>query len=207
MSRFALVFVIACAAARPPLTYPVPARVDTLVTDDAAFARFAGQLRDDLATDLARPSPREKDERFVIAMLDALDGRWRDANAELARARRLERDPTAYAMYGLTIRVWAGAGGDPAAFRASLERELAALPIDLVRSELEQLRTMAQVFTPQVCAQLIAAAVGPNVHAGAIGFDDAQAVVFQHYAVKRLVPVAATIDAVLGAHGIAAKTE
>jgi hypothetical protein len=58
-----------------------------------------------------------------------------------------------------------------------------------------------------VCAQLIAEAVGPNVRAGAIGLDDAQAVVFQHYAVKRLVPVGATIDAVLGAHGIATKTE
>src|SRR5689334_5005963 len=95
-------------------------------------------------------------------------------------------------------------GGDtPEAFRAAFERALATLPIETVRSDLEMLRTMAQVFTPETCRQLVEQSV--HAQAGAVALPDAHAIVFQRYAVKRLVPVASVIDGALAARGIAAK--
>jgi hypothetical protein len=140
-------------------------------------------------------------------MLDALDDRWADAVGELDRLRAVETDPKAKAMTGLSIRVWADArahGGDTAeAFGAALERAVAALPVELVRADLGMLRAMGQAFTPAVCQQLVDAEVGPHVRAGAVtDLQDAWAIVFQRYAVKRLVQVGPTIDRVLGAHGI-----
>lgn len=214
MLRWLVILLVACGGApahpAPPTTehrYPVPADVGRLVVDDAAFAELARALARDAQADLRTASnPRLlKDRRFVLALLDALDGRWPEAVAQLDAARALETDPRQRAMTGLTIRVWADARGAPAAFEAALEAQLAALPIDLVRDDLGLLRTMAQVFSPETCQRLVTDAV--RVRAGTIGFDDAEGVAFQHYAVKRLVPVGAVLDRVLGAHGIAARSE
>jgi hypothetical protein len=208
----AVMLVASCGATtgHAPFTYPVPPQVGALVVDDAAFASFSRDLRHDLELDLRGLNPtskRSKDERFVLSMLDALDDRWADAVAELDKLRDVETDARANAMTGLTIRVWNDArahGGDtPEAFRAALERAIASLPIDLVRRDLGMLRAMGQTFTPEVCRQLVDAEVGPHVRGGAVGdVQDLWAIVFQRYAVKRLVQVGPTIDAVLGAHGI-----
>lgn len=93
------------------------------------------------------------------------------------------------------------------AFHDALERMIATLPVELVKDDLSELRTMGQVFTPDVCRQLVDQAIGPRVEHGTISLDDVHAVIFQRYAVKRLVQVGPVIDAVLAAHGIAAKTE
>jgi hypothetical protein len=201
--------MIACGATTVR-TLRVPPQVGTLVLDDAAFASFARDVRHDMELDVRGLDPtskRSKDERFVLSMLDALDDRWADAVAELDRLREVETDPRANAMTGLTIRVWADArthGGDTIeAFRAALERAVASLPIDLVRADLGMLRAMGQTFTPDLCRQLVDAEVGPHVRGGTVeDVQDIWAIVFQHYAVKRLVQVGPTIDAVLGAHGI-----
>ncbi len=152
-----------------------------------------------------------RQRRFLLAMLDALDDRWPDAIAELDRIRTLETDAHARLMTGLTIRVWADArahGGDTSeAFRGALERAIATLPIDLVRDELSELRAMGQAFTPELCHELVDQAIGPRVQHGTISLDDAHGVIFQRYAVKRLVQVGPVIDTVLAAHGIAPKTE
>lgn len=223
-ARVIVVALAACAAAppraAPPVAppaahrYPVPAAVGQLVVDDAAFAAFARAVRLDLEGELAHgvsEAAAVRKRRFVLAVLDALDERWPDAVAELDRIRAIEPDARAQVMTGLTIRIWADArdhGGDTGeAFRGALERALAALPIDLVKDSLSELRTMGQVFTPELCRQLVDQEVGPHVAHGTIALDDAHAVIFQRYAVKRLVPVGAVIDSVLAAHGIAAKTE
>jgi hypothetical protein len=211
--------LVACGGAAPPPPapaapaehrYAVPAEVGALVVDDAGFAAFARALRRDAEADLATATnPRFiQDRRFVLALLDALDERWPEAVAEVERVRALETDARTRAMTGLTIRVWADAlarGGTPDAFAAALERRVDELPLDLVRDELATLRTMGQVFSPETCKRLVDDAV--RVQAGTIGFDDAQGVAFQRYAVKRLVPVGPVIDRVLGARGIAARKE
>lgn len=218
--RVVVVAVAAACTAAPartpahdPHRYPVPAAVGQLVVDDAAFAAFARAVRRDLEDDLGRPlsdASAIRERRFVLAMLDALDDRWPEAIAELDRIRALEPDARARVMTGLTIRVWADArahGGDPReAFRGALERAIATLPVDLVADDLSELRTMGQAFTPELCRQLVDQAVGPRVQHQAISLDDAHVVIFQRYAVQRLVPVGPVIDAVLAAHGIAAKT-
>ncbi len=194
--------------------YPVPADVGRLVSDDGAFAAFAGPLRRDLQREVDRGDLRGAsltDHLFVLALLDAIDDQWPDAIARIDRIASLTADPVDKAMRGLTIRVWADtyARGDasPAGFRAAMARALDRLPIDRVRDQLSMLRTMAQVFTPEVCRQLVEQQVAPHIEHGSATLEQAQAIAFQHYAVKRLVPVGPIIDAVLKSRGIAARTQ
>src|SRR5262245_48210172 len=64
----------------PVHRYPLTGPIGDLVVDAAAFARFAGPLRADLESDLARFDIRDpeslKDRLFILAVLDALDNRW-----------------------------------------------------------------------------------------------------------------------------------
>ncbi len=209
-------WLVACAASGPrpdraqAHAYAVPPDVGRLVVDAKAFAGFARVLRADLEGDLARhdirPAQAVKDRLFILALLDALDDRWADAVARLDRIASLEENPAARAMTGLTIRVWADArahGGDtPPAFRAALERKLATLPVDLVARQLQMLRTMGRVFTPDVCRRLVDESVGGEARTGAVSLESVHAIAFQRYAVVRLVPVGREIDEVLAASGI-----
>jgi len=212
----------ACASAAQPRVdradqlpghrYRVPRDVGRLVIDPAAFAELARPLRTDLEHDFASFDIREpatlKDHLFILALLDALDGRWTEALARIDRIAAVETKPVEKVMTGLTIRLWVDArahGGGPDAFRAALERKLATMPIDLVRGELSILRTLGQVFTPDVCRGLVDDKIGPQVENGTISLDQAEAITFQRYAVLHLVPVGSVIDQVLGEHGIEAR--
>jgi len=219
----AVLLLAACASAPRPRVeradqlpthrYPVAGHVGDLVVDATAFARLAAPLRADMESDLARFDIRDpeslKDRLFVLALLDALDNRWPEALARIDQIAAVETKPADKAMTGLTIRVWSDAlahGGTPDAFRAALDRKLATMPLDLVRNDLSILRTMGQVFTPDVCRQLVESEIGPKLDRGALTLEQAQAIAFQRYAVVRLVPVASAIDQALGALGIEPKT-
>jgi hypothetical protein len=196
----------------PARRYAVPADVGRLVVDAAAFADFARGVRAELEGELARYDIRAaeplKERLFVLALLDALDDRWAEAVARLDAIAAVEEDARARAMTGLTIRVWADArahGGDGApAFRAALERKLAALSVAELREPLTMLRAMGRTFSPEVCRQLVDENVGPEARAGAVSLESVHAIAFQRYAVVRLVPVGRDIDQVLDAHGIVA---
>ena len=185
-------------AAPAPLSFGVPADPGILVTDAAAFARFAGEVRGKLA------GRDDTDARFVLAMLDALDERWPEAVATLDRIAAAERDPKARVMRGLTIRVWADALAAHGSFRDALAARVAALPGE-VAPALVELRAMGVAFTPAVCRQLVTENVHPQ--AGAVGLADVHTIVFQRYAVVRLVPVGKDIDEVLAARGVALPPE
>jgi hypothetical protein len=203
MRSVLLVLLLACGASHQGTR--VPADVGSLVSNDAAFASFARSLRAQLDHDLpALTGEPLKDQLFTLSLLDALDNRWPAAVARLDQIAALETSPAAKAMRGLTIRIWADARAGDGDFRAAMERQLAILPVELVRDQLAMLRTMAQVFTPELCRKLVTDEVGPKVRDGRVAFTEANAIAFQRYAVKLLVPVASTIDAVLAAHGIAA---
>lgn len=188
---------------------PVPRPVGQLVTDDAAFARFAATVRDHLRLGLTlvdSATAELRDRRFVLAMLDALDGRWDAAIVELDRVAATIADPRERAMQGLTIRIWADAraheGDSPAGFRAALERALEHLPVADYAGPLAMLRAMGVTFTPATCARLVDESVTPDA-AGEVGLDGISAIVFQRYAAVRLAPVGAILDQVLATHGVA----
>ena len=217
MHRIFLVLLIAACGPGPATERPAQHAdhryrvIDAgrLVVDGAAFAelaqRFRPEVERDLASGVARDADGQRDRWFLLALLDALEDRWDRVVANIDCAAALETSPADRAMTGLTIRVWADAiahGGDVEAFRAALERKLSTMPIELVRGQLAMLRTMGQVFSPDVCRKLVDDAIGAHLHDGALSLDQVQAIAFQRYAVVRLVPVGAVIDQVLGAHGI-----
>src|SRR4051812_30996929 len=97
------------AGAATPATAPafhVPPDVGALVVDADAFARFAGEVRGQLAR------RGDTDALFVLAMLDALDEHWSAAVVTLDRIAATEPDPNMRAMRGLTLRVWADTVGN-----------------------------------------------------------------------------------------------
>jgi hypothetical protein len=221
-SLIAVLLIAACGATPKPRVdhpdqlpkhrYPVAGDVGNLVVDAAAFGALARPLRADLEHDLAafdiRDPASRKDRLFLLALLDALDGRWPQALARIDEIAAIEVVPARKAMTGLTIRVWADAishGGGPEAFRAALQRKLATMPIELVRADLSILRTMGQVFSPELCRRLVDQEIAPHLDNGAISREQAEAIAFQRYAVVHLVPVGAVIDQVLGERGIEAK--
>ena len=199
------------AADLPPRRYPVPPDVGRLVVDAAAFADFARAVRAGIEEELGAYDLRDrealKERLFVLALLDALDDRWRPTIARLDAIAALESKPAARAMTGVSLRVWSDAlahGGDtPQAFRAALERRLAGLDLDEVRAELGMLRAMGRTFTPEVCRGLVEDSVGAEARGGSLSLDSVHAVAFQRYAVVRLVPVGGIIDDVLASAGIA----
>jgi hypothetical protein len=195
----------------PVHRYPITGSVGRLVIDAGAFGELARPLRADVERDLADFDIRDRaslqDRWFILALLDALDGRWDDALEQIDRIAAVELRPADKVMTGLTIRVWVDAiahGGGPAAFRAALERKLSTMPIEVVRGQLAMLRAMGRVFTPEVCRGLVDDEIGAHLEGGALSLEQAQAVAFQRYAVVHLVPVGAVIDEVLGGHGIEA---
>jgi len=195
------------ACARPTPRYAVPANVGDLVIDDARFSQFAGAIRRDAEAEVrSHGDATARDALFVLAMLDALADHWPAAVAKLDRIRAVETDRAKAIMTGLSIRIGADArahgGGTPESYAAALERVLATVPLDQVRDDLAMLRAMGKTFTPEVCRNMVADAVGPHVHDGTVDFTDAQTIVFQRYAAVILAPVGAVIDRGLAAHGI-----
>jgi hypothetical protein len=185
--------------------YHVPAEVGSIVVDDKAFAAFVAEVRPDLERESKAKDPEVAKARlFVLSMLDALDGKWPGALAYLDRVRDLEATPEDKAMTGLTLRVWTDVSGDATKYRAAFDARAKQLPKDKLAEQLAMLRTMAQVFTPDVCRQLVNQEVSPHVKDGTVDIEQAHAIVFQRYAVVRLVPVAKDIDDVLGALGVQA---
>lgn len=203
-SLFAVALCASCGPNRAARAhrYPVPPQVGSIANDADAFARFAAAVRPDLERDArsAANSSVRKARWFVLALLDALAGDLESANAALDQAAALEPDPAARAMVGLTLRALRDAGDG--SFADALERRVAALPIDRVRGELSMLATMAETFSPEVCAELLEREVGPQVDKGTVDIDQAHAIAFQRYAVAVLVPRAADIRRVLAARGI-----
>lgn len=187
--------------------YKVPADVGSLVVDEKAFAELAAALRPDLERESTSKDPEVAKARlFVLAMLDALEDKWPSSLVYLDRVRDLESKPEDKAMTGLTLRVWIDVAGDATKYRAAFESRASELPRDKLVEQLAMLRTMGQVFTPDVCRQLVNQEVSPHVKNGTVGIDQAHAIVFQRYAVVRLVPVGNDIDEVLGALGVQALT-
>jgi hypothetical protein len=205
-----VVAAFACSGSSPKTSmtretgrYHVPADVGSIVVDDKAFAAFVAEARPDLERESKAKDPEVAKARlFVLAMLDGLDEKWASSLVYLDKVRDLEATPEDKAMTGLTLRVWIDAGGDAAKYRAAFDARASTLPKDKLAEQLAMLRTMAQVFTPDVCKQLVAQEVAPHVKDGTVDIEQAHAIVFQRYAVVRLLPVAKEIDAALGALGV-----
>ncbi len=208
-----LLAVGACSSASPrpvpaatqPARYPVPAEVGSIVVDEAAFAAFAAAVRPDLERESSSKDPEVAKARlFVLAMLDALDEKWDSSLVYLDKVRDLETTPEDKLMTGLTLRVWIDVAGDASKYRVAFESRATKLPRDRLVEPLAMLRTMGQVFTPDVCRQLVNQEVSPHVEDNTVDIEQAHAIVFQRYAVVRLVPVGTDIDAVLESLGVQA---
>jgi hypothetical protein len=194
--KLAAVAILALACHASPrggddARFDVPTDVGRLVIDDRAFETWAAKVRPTLET-IANPQAQ-----FIVAMLDALDERWQDAIAKLDNIAAHDPDEATRELRGLTIRAWADGGRG--SFRQRFAAHVDRLPRS-VRRDLSELRAMANLLTPTRCREIVEQQVGSKY--GGVTLADVHVIVFQRYAVVRIVPVADDIDEVLGASGV-----
>jgi subtilisin family serine protease len=188
----------------PRHAYKVTGKVSELVQDDALFAAFCGQVRADIEADLARYDIKDAAalRRFdnTLLSLDLLEGRDQDAQARVESLRAREDKEAQRLTTGLTALAWVAArtaaGADlatptfRAAFRAALDAQLAPLPIDLVRNNIEALKGRMEIASPALLLGMVQSQIDPvATGAGEISADLAAQVVSLGAALRTVLPL------------------
>ncbi|MEZ4386732.1 MAG: S8 family serine peptidase [Candidatus Krumholzibacteriia bacterium] len=195
----------------PQHTYPVSGTALELFEDDAAFAAFAAQVRQDLEADLARyeldDAATLKGWYDALANLALLDHRWDDALGYFARSRDLEVKEAARLTSGqvgeAVIAAFRQTGEQsltPAvrqAFAADLARRVEAWPWDVVQDVVERRKGQAEYMAPNLLIGAVQMQFEPVVQqSGELGSDLARGLVALKVAQQLVLPLKAELAAV-----------
>ncbi len=198
----------------PRHAYKVAGKVSELVQDDALFAALCGRVRADIEADLARYDIGDAAalRRFdnTLLSLDLLEGRDRDALARVAALRAREDKEAQRLTTGLTAEAWvaarAAAGADPAtpafraAFRAALDARLTALPLELVRDNIEALKGRMEIASPALLLGMVQSQIDPvAAGSGEISADLAAQVISLGAALRTVLPLREELIGACGA--------
>ena len=143
------------AADLPRFSYPVSGKVEQLVRDDAAFAKFGADVRRDTESVLAQYEIADKSvERqmlSVLAQLDYLEGKYDDALKRTEQIRALQEKPADKLLSGMQLRAMVAAskasGNNPSsaawqkAVSDAVTAELTAMPYDVVSNDVKSLKS------------------------------------------------------------------
>jgi len=198
----------------PRHAYKVAGKVSELIQDDGLFAALCGQVRADIEADLARYDVKDAAalRRFdnTLLSLDLLEGRDQDALARVESLRAREDKEAQRLTTGLTARAWVAARADAgtdiatpgfrAAFRAALDAQLAPLPLDLVRNNIEAMKGRMEIASPALLIGMVQSQIDPvAAGAGEISADLAAQVVSLGAALRTVLPLRDEMVAALGA--------
>ena len=142
----------------PRFSYPVTGKVTDLVTNEAAYAKFAPAVRANLEKllndyDIADRTTLE-DVVLTLAAMDVNEGKYDSAMKRIALARSLEEKPAAKLTTGLTAEsyILARRSGDyatEAAFNAAFAKiyasKLETLPWEVVGDNLKSAKAGAEI--------------------------------------------------------------
>jgi subtilisin family serine protease len=209
------------AADLPRFSYKVEGSVEDIVRDDAKFHHFAGEVRRDAESVLAK---YQIDDRATLrqlegelAQLDYLDGNYDAALARAARVKELQDKPADKLMSGLTLRAIIAAqrtAGDRAsdAYRREagrlIEAELAQMPYEVVQNEVKEAKASAEIASEAMTLGYVRNVIQPTVDkAGALSSDLAPVVISAKYRLVASLPLKATLVATYGAYLAAHKVD
>ncbi|MBK7189196.1 MAG: S8 family serine peptidase [bacterium] len=209
----ALLLAAAVSSAKTPVqtlddmprhTYRVAGSVSAMLADPAAFGAFCASVRTDIESDLATYEIGDKAARQrllnTLLSLDLQQGRDADVAARVEAVRALEDKEATRLTTGLVALAWIdarrAAGNDAstpafkAAFRAALDRELAALPADLVRDNIQSQKGRMEIMSPTVIAGMVQSQLDPIVAAaGEVSSDLAGQIVGLGVAMTTVLPL------------------
>lgn len=209
----ALLLAAAVASAKTPVktlddlprhTYKVEGTVSGMLADAAAFDAFCAGVRADIESDLATYEIGDKAavQRMLgtLLSLDLVQGRDTDVPARVQEVRALEDKEATRLTTGLVALAWVAARGaagtDPstpgfkAAFRAALDRELAGLPVDLVRDNIQAQKGRMEIMSPALLTGMVQSQLDPVVAgAGEVSSDLAGQIVGLGSAMRTVLPL------------------
>jgi len=192
------------AADMPRFTYKVEGKLDDLVKSDAAFRRFAAEVRRDTQSvldghDIADKSAH-RDLLNVLVMIDFLEGRYADAARRAEQVRALEEKPADKLISGMAIRTMVAAqakAGDTTsdAYRQEVGRQIAAElakhPYAVIENDVKQMKSSAEIIGENLVLGRLRDQLQPVVDkaGGQLSSDFAPAIIRSRYALQARLPL------------------
>ena len=204
--------VINTAADMPPLMLELPKKPSELVTEGGAgFEHVKEQVEAHVVKLLQEYDIRDKATakqlRSVLMQVALNENRFEDAIKLSEEIRALEEKPSAKAMAGLISNAYAraamsvgeGKPGFEAAFRANLEKSVAALDWAVVEDALQAMRGQFQLMSRDLLMGSLQGSLDANAQAQKmkVGFGMGAGVLGARNAYSEIVPLKDTIFAVL----------
>jgi hypothetical protein len=206
----------------PRFSYKIDGKLEDLVRDEAAFRRFAEQVRrDDLSVldgyEIADKSAH-RDLLTVLAQIDFLEGRYAEAAKRAEEIRALEEKPADKLVSGMGIRTMVAAEAKVGnvtseAYRQEVGRQIAAelakYPYPVIANDIKSLNRSAEITGEALLLGGIRDQLQPVVDkaGGVLSSDFAPAIVGTRYGLVARLPLKQTLIDTYGAYLAANKVE
>ena len=210
------------AADMPRFSYKIDGKLEDLVRDEAAFRRFAEQVRrDDLSVldgyEIADKAAH-RDLLNVLAQIDFLEGRYPEAAKRAEEMRALEEKPAEKLVSGMGIRTMVAAQAKVGnvtseAYRHEVGRQIAAelakYPYPVIANDIKELNSSAEIIGEALLLGRIRDQLQPVVDkaGGVLSSDFAPAVVGTRYGLTARLPLKQTLIDTYGTYLAANKVE
>ncbi len=203
------------AADMPRFTYKVDGKLEDLVRDEKAFARFAAQVKRDNQSVLDGHEIADKaahrDLLAVQAQIDFLEGRYADAAKRAEEIRALEEKPADKLISGMAIRTMVAAQarvGDTTseAYRREVGRllaaELASYPYAVIANDIKRQKSSAEIIGESLLMGGVRDRLQPVVDkaGGVLSSDFAPAIVRTRFGLVARLPLKQTLIDTYGAY-------
>jgi subtilisin family serine protease len=204
----------------PPHTYPIQGKASELIEKPQAILDLAAIVEKNILADLGAYDIQDKTtlRRFHGTLLNIamLRRDWDRARAEIEEVRSLQEKPADRLTTGLVATaIIAGSQVSPdqmkETVRATLDRELAALPYDQVQDQLKQTKTTSEIMSRNIIVGSVASSIDTVAATGTLSQDFAGSLLGAAYMLQYFIPnreeIAASFTAVLNAHKAEAKKD
>jgi subtilisin family serine protease len=196
------------AADLPRFTYKVDGPLEELVRNDAAFRKFAAEVRRDNESVLADYDISDKAARrqllAVLAQLDFLEGNYEAAAKRAEAIRALEEKPADKLISGMALRTMVAAqrkAGDTGSERyrnevgLGIAAELKAVPYSVVENDIKGAKSSAELMGESLVLGNVRDRLQPVVTkaGGVLSSDLAPAIVGARYVLLTRLPLKAVL--------------
>jgi len=210
------------AADMPRFSYKIDGKLEDLVRDEAAFRRFAEQVRRDDLSVLDGYEIADKAAHrgllTVLAQIDFLEGRYAEAAKRAEEIRALEEKPADKLVSGMGIRTMVAAEAKVGnvtseAYRQEVGRQIAAelakYPYPVIANDIKSLNRSAEITGEALLLGGIRDQLQPVVDkaGGVLSSDFAPAIVGTRYGLVARLPLKQTLIDTYGAYLAANKVE
>jgi hypothetical protein len=210
------------AADMPRFTYKVEGKLEDLVRNEAAFGKFAAEVRRDNQSVLDGYDIADKAAQRglmgVLAQIDFLEGRYAEAAKRAADIRALEDKPADKLISGMSLQAMVAAQAKTGsttseAYRAEVGRivaaELAKLPYAVIENDIKGAKSTAEIIGEALILGNVRDRLQPVVDkaGGVLSSDLAPGIVGARFALVARLPLKQTLTRTYTAYLAANKVD